>query len=119
MRQISALNILIDINNAVAIFSVASLSIYSWLTGTISVGAIAVAIGLAMRINGMSQWIMWEVTALFESIGTVYDGMGMMTKAHDIVDTPQAARLAAPKVASAMTTSPSITARRAAVSSRA
>ena len=37
-----------------------------------------------MRVNGMSQWIMWEVSALFENIGTVYDGMAMMTKAHDI-----------------------------------
>jgi len=39
-----------------------------------------------MRINGMSQWIMWEVTALFEAIGTVYDGMNMMTKPHDVTD---------------------------------
>ena len=62
-----------------------------------SVGAIAIAIGLAMRINGMSQWIMWEVAALFESIGTVYDGMNMMTKAHDIVDKTEAKTLAAPK----------------------
>jgi ATP-binding cassette subfamily B multidrug efflux pump len=57
------------------------LSIWFWLNGGISVGAIAIAIGLAMRVNGMSQWIMWEVSALFENIGTVYDGMEMMTKA--------------------------------------
>jgi ABC-type multidrug transport system, ATPase and permease components len=50
-----------------------------------------------MRINGMSQWIMWEVSALFENIGTVYDGMGMMTKPHDIVDMPAATPLAVPK----------------------
>ena len=40
----------------------------------------------------MSQWIMWEVSALFENIGTVYDGMGMMTKKHDIVDRPRRPR---------------------------
>jgi ATP-binding cassette subfamily B multidrug efflux pump len=38
---------------------------------------------------------MWEVSALFENIGTVYDGMGMMTKAHDIVDKPTAVMLKA------------------------
>ncbi|MGF0538742.1 ABC transporter ATP-binding protein [Agrobacterium sp. ES01] len=86
MRQISLLNIVVDINNAIALFSIATLSIMFWLGGTISVGAIAIAIGLAMRINGMSQWIMWEVSGLFENIGTVYDGMGMMTKPHDIID---------------------------------
>ena len=97
MRQITLLNVLVDINNAIVLFAVSGLSIWFWLGGTVSVGAIAVAIGLAMRINGMSQWIMWEVSALFENIGTVYDGMGMMTKAHDIIDVPDAKSLAAPR----------------------
>jgi len=97
MRQITLLNVLVDINNAIVLFAVSGLSIWFWLGGTVSVGAIAVAIGLAMRINGMSQWIMWEVSALFENIGTVYDGMGMMTKPHDIVDAPSAKALQAPK----------------------
>ena len=97
MRQITLLNVCVDVNNAIVLFAVSGLSIWFWLGGTVSVGAIAVAIGLAMRINGMSQWIMWEVSALFENIGTVYDGMGMMTKPHDIVDRPQARALAAPK----------------------
>jgi ATP-binding cassette subfamily B multidrug efflux pump len=97
MRQISLLNICVDINNAIVQFAVAGLGIWFWLNGNVTVGAIAVAIGLSMRINGMSQWIMWEVAALFENIGTVYDGMGMMTKPHDIVDEPEAKVLAAPK----------------------
>jgi ATP-binding cassette, subfamily B, multidrug efflux pump len=86
MRQISLLNIFVDLNNALTVFAVATLGIWLWLDGGVSVGSIAVAIGLAMRINGMSQWIMWEVTALFEAIGTVYDGMNMMTKPHDVTD---------------------------------
>ncbi len=97
MRQITLLNIAVDINNAIVLFSISALSIWFWLDGVVSVGAIAIAIGLAMRINGMSQWIMWEVAALFENIGTVYDGMGMMTTAHDIVDVPTAKALTAPK----------------------
>ncbi|WP_414899323.1 ABC transporter ATP-binding protein [Rhizobium cremeum] len=97
MRQITLLNILVDVNNAIVLFSISALSIWFWLGGSVSIGAIAVAIGLAMRINGMSQWIMWEVSALFENIGTVYDGMGMMTKPHDIVDMPAATPLAVPK----------------------
>ncbi|MFD1747633.1 ABC transporter ATP-binding protein [Rhizobium helianthi] len=97
MRQISLLNIAVDVNNALVQFSVAALGIWFWLQGSVSVGAIAVAIGLSMRINGMSQWIMWEVAALFEAIGTIYDGMNMMTKSHDIVDKPEAKALAAPK----------------------
>jgi ATP-binding cassette subfamily B multidrug efflux pump len=45
----------------------------------------------------MSHWIMWEVSALFENIGTVYDGMEMMSKQHDIVDKPGAPTLTAKK----------------------
>ena len=97
MRQITLLNVFVDINNAIVLFAISGLSIWFWLGGTVSVGAIAVAIGLAMRINGMSQWIMWEVSALFENIGTVYDGMGMMTKPHDIVDADSAKALQVPK----------------------
>ncbi|MCD2184327.1 ABC transporter ATP-binding protein [Rhizobium sp. GN54] len=97
MRKVTMFHILVYVNNCVALFAIGSLSIGFWLNGAISVGAIAIAIGLAMRINGMSQWIMWEVSALFENIGTVYDGMGMMTKAHDITDHPQAEILSAKK----------------------
>ncbi|WP_320198482.1 ABC transporter ATP-binding protein [Agrobacterium sp. rho-13.3] len=97
MRKITAFNIAIDINNAVVMFSTATLGLYFWLTGSVTVGAVAVAIGLSMRVNGMSQWIMWEVTSLFENIGTVYDGMNMMTKPHDILDVANAPALIAPK----------------------
>ncbi|CAK7257122.1 ABC transporter ATP-binding protein/permease [Shinella yambaruensis] len=97
MRLITLFNIVIDINNVIALFGTTAIGIYFWMSGDVSVGAVAVAVGLAMRINGMSQWVMWEVTALFENIGTVYDGMGMMTKPHDIMDAPQAPALPAAK----------------------
>jgi len=75
----------------------AGLSIWFWMHGSISTGVIAVAISLALRVNGMSQWIMWEVSALFENVGTVYDGMAMLSKKHDIRDADNARQLVAPK----------------------
>ncbi|KGE01103.1 MULTISPECIES: ABC transporter ATP-binding protein [Rhizobium/Agrobacterium group] len=97
MRKVTNFQVLVYLINCVALFVVAGMSIWFWLASAISTGAIAIAIGLTMRINGMSQWIMWEVSALFENIGTVYDGMAMMTKPHDVVDRPDAAGLAAKK----------------------
>jgi ATP-binding cassette subfamily B multidrug efflux pump len=97
MRAVTQFQVSIYVINCLALFAVATMSIWFWLSGTISVGSIAIAIGLTMRINGMSQWIMWEVSMLFENIGTVFDGMGMMTKPHDIVDTPTAPALQAPR----------------------
>jgi ATP-binding cassette subfamily B multidrug efflux pump len=97
MRKVTGFQVLVYFYNCMALFVVGGLSIWFWLDGAISIGAISIAIGLAMRINGMSQWVMWEVSALFENIGTVYDGMSMMTKSHDVVDPKQAPKLAAKK----------------------
>ena len=90
MRLVTLFQVLIYVNNAILVFAVAALSIGLWLGNAVSVGAIAVAIGLALRMNGMSQWIMWEVSALFENIGVVIDGMDMMAKERDVVDKPNA-----------------------------
>ncbi|MDP9839981.1 ATP-binding cassette subfamily B multidrug efflux pump [Neorhizobium huautlense] len=97
MRKVTMFQVLVYFYNCAALFAVAALSIWFWLDSAISIGAIAIAIGLAMRINGMSQWIMWEVSALFENIGTVYDGMEMMTKPHDVTDKPAAPKLKVPE----------------------
>ncbi|MEQ8482338.1 MAG: ABC transporter ATP-binding protein [Hoeflea sp.] len=90
MRLVTMFQSLIYFNNSVLVFVVAAMSIGFWLTGIVSVGSIAVVIGLSLRINGMSQWIMWEVSGFFENIGVVQDGMGMMIKPHDVVDRPDA-----------------------------
>lgn len=76
--------------NYLLVFTIAALSIYLWITSAISVGAIAVAVSLSLRINGMSKWIMWEVSALFENIGTVVDGMTMLGKPITVTDKPDA-----------------------------
>ncbi|WP_340162141.1 ABC transporter ATP-binding protein [uncultured Hoeflea sp.] len=97
MRQVTLFQSLIYFNNSVLVFAVSAMSISFWLTGTVSVGSIAIVIGLSLRINGMSQWIMWEVSAFFENIGVVQDGMGMMIKPHEVVDSPDAGAIVAKK----------------------
>jgi len=87
----------IYLNNCLVMFNVSAVGIYLWLNGSVSVGSIAIAISLALRINGMSQWIMWEVSALFENIGTVYDGMSLFEKPQEVVDAPDAKAFVATK----------------------
>ena len=70
--------------------SITALSIYLWMQDSVSTGAIAVALALALRLNGMSHWIMWETGALFENIGTVQDGLKTLSQPHTIVDAPDA-----------------------------
>ncbi len=95
MRFVTLFETTVYINNSLLVFLVSAMSIGFWLNGVVSVGAIAVVIGLSLRINGMSQWIMWEVAGLFENIGVVQDGMDMLALPHEVVDRPGAARLAA------------------------
>jgi ATP-binding cassette subfamily B multidrug efflux pump len=90
MRLVTGFNMCVELANYLLLFSITAISIYLWSIESISVGAIAIAISLALRINGMSKWIMWEVGGLFENMGTVVDGMNSLSKPIDIEDTPQA-----------------------------
>ena len=67
-----------------------ALGIWLWYHGQVGVGAVATATAMALRVNGLSQYIMWESARLFENIGTVNDGMATLSKPHTILDKPQA-----------------------------
>ncbi|WP_231877152.1 ABC transporter ATP-binding protein, partial [Oleiphilus sp. HI0067] len=97
MRLVTKLNVSVWFLNSLLLFSVATLSIYLWSVDAVSTGAIAVAIGLALRLNGMSQWIMWEVSALFENIGSVQDGINTISQPKLIQDKNNANALAMAK----------------------
>ncbi|MCA0276661.1 MAG: ABC transporter ATP-binding protein, partial [Proteobacteria bacterium] len=75
MRLVTSLYGVLYLLNSTLLLSVGILSITLWLNGAVSIGAVAVVLGLVLRLWGMSQWIMWEVSGLFESIGTVQDGI--------------------------------------------
>jgi ATP-binding cassette subfamily B multidrug efflux pump len=90
MRLVTGFNMCIEWLNYTLVFSIGALSLYLWLSESITVGAIAVALALALRLNGMSHWIMWEVSALFENIGTVIDGMGTLSQPIEVEDKPDA-----------------------------
>ncbi|MCL1146760.1 ABC transporter ATP-binding protein/permease [Shewanella marinintestina] len=93
MRLVTWINVSVQIINYILAFSITAVSIWLWQGDAITVGAIAIAISLALRLNGMSQWIMWEVSSLFENIGTVADGMNTLSKPTDINDIDNAPAL--------------------------
>ena len=93
MRLVTLYHFLIYFNNAFLVCSISALSIWLWMSSVVSIGSIAIAIAMCLRINGMSQWIMWEVSSLFENIGVVHDGMSMMVQPHEVVDRQDASKL--------------------------
>jgi ATP-binding cassette subfamily B multidrug efflux pump len=72
------------------IAATAGVALWLWTLGQVGVGAVAAASAMALRLNGIAHWIMWEVASLFEHVGTVQDGMGTLSRAHAVVDRPDA-----------------------------
>ena len=95
MRLATGLNFSVNMINYLLAFTVAALSIWLWMDSAITVGAIAIAVSLALRVNGMAQWIMWEISSLFENLGTVADGMNTLAKPQTITDPANAPPLSA------------------------
>ncbi|MFB0912594.1 MAG: ABC transporter ATP-binding protein, partial [Glaciecola sp.] len=86
MRLVTVLQACVWASNSLLVFSVSALAIYLWVNGAVSPGDIAIAVSLSLRLNGMSQWIMWEVSSLFENIGTVQDGINTLAMPATIED---------------------------------
>lgn len=93
MRLISQFSMGIYFLNCLLLFFVAAAGLLLWQKHIVLVGAVASATGLALRLNGMSQWLMWEMSALFENLGIVEDGMRTIAKDRLVEDKPGAAIL--------------------------
>ena len=88
MRLVTVLEFSVELINALLIFSMGALAVWLWLGGEVSPGDVAIAISLCLRLNGMSHWVMWEVTSLFENLGTVLDGMNTLAQPIAVKDKP-------------------------------
>ena len=97
MRLVTLLTIALNSLNALLLFSVAALSIWLWWLEAVTAGAIAFAIGLILRMQGMSHWIMWELASLFEQIGIVQDGLETIARERTVVDPAHPRALAVPR----------------------
>ena len=93
MRLVTKLNICLWVLNMSLVFSTAALGIYLWLNGSITPGAIAIVMSLAIRLTSMSHWILWEISGLFENIGTVQDGINTLSVPSKVNDKPNAVAL--------------------------
>ncbi len=93
MRLSTGLNASVWVINMLLVFATGALGIHLWLQNAIGPGAIAIVMSLAIRLTGLSHWVMWEVNALFENIGTVQDGINTLAKPQRVTDAADAAEL--------------------------
>lgn len=92
-RMITAMDVTLSTMNGALIVTTTGLALWLWSQSLISVGAIALATGLVIRLVNMSGWIMWVVNGIFDNIGTVQDGMKTVSQPLTVQDKPDAADL--------------------------
>ena len=93
MRLVSGIEITVHALSMLLILGTAGVALWLWSEGQVGAGALAAATAMALRLNGMSHWIMWEMAALFENVGTVQDGINTLARRHQVVDRPHAPAL--------------------------
>jgi ATP-binding cassette, subfamily B, multidrug efflux pump len=89
-RLITSFEIINQTLIVLLVLSTAGVSIWLWIQGQVGVGAVAASTAMALRLNGMSHWIMWEFASLFEHIGTVKDGIATLSRQQNVVDADSA-----------------------------
>lgn len=93
MRLVSSFEIVNHAMVVALILASCGLSLYLWTLGEVGIGAVAAVTAMSLRISGMSHWVMWEMTSLFENIGTIQDGISTLTKSRQVVDRVNAGNL--------------------------
>ncbi|HEY9026382.1 MAG TPA: ABC transporter ATP-binding protein [Burkholderiaceae bacterium] len=96
-RYISGIEVVNHTLNMLLVMSTTGATLWLWMQGRVGVGALAASTAMALRLNGISHWVMWEMASLFENIGTVQDGMNTLSRPHAVVDRPGATELTVPR----------------------
>lgn len=90
MRIITKMDVTLTFLNGALIAGISALSIWLWYNGDMTVGAVAAATALVLRLNNLTYWIMWATTNLVQSLGVVAEGMQTIAQPLALVDSPSA-----------------------------
>ncbi len=93
MRIFTAMDVMLVVLNGFLVVGVVGWGILLWSQGTATVGVVAAATALALRLSAMTGWIMWAVSTFFRALGVVAEGMETITVPVDLVDPPGAPAL--------------------------
>ncbi|MFA3920037.1 ABC transporter ATP-binding protein [Ruegeria hyattellae] len=90
MRIFTTMDVVLTLLNGLLIVGVVSWAIWLWYYGMSSVGVVAAAAALTLRLSAMTGWIMWALTSFFRELGVVAEGMETIAQPIDLVDAPKA-----------------------------
>lgn len=90
MRIFTKMDVMLVTLNGLLIVGVVGWALLLWMQGTASVGTVAAASALVLRLNAMTGWMMWALTSFFQQLGVVAEGMETIAQPIDLVDSPGA-----------------------------
>ncbi|NSX53234.1 ABC transporter ATP-binding protein [Parasulfitobacter algicola] len=93
LRLATELHLVLNLLNGFLLVGVGGTAVYLWSLDRVTVGDVAAAMALAIRLNGMSGWIMWVSIRLFEHFGVIREGLRSISVPHSVVDEPKAPAL--------------------------
>jgi len=96
-RLITLMNLCVSSSNGALIVATGAVAIWLWMLGLTTLGQIAIAAGLAIRITTMSGWVMWTSIGIFDNVGQVQEGMRTIARPQTLVDAEDAPELVADK----------------------
>ena len=86
MRLVSWIEVINHLLSMLLVIGTAFAAIWLWSSSEIMVGVIATSTAMALRLNGISHWVMWEMTSLYEQVGTLQDGLNTLSMHQEIKD---------------------------------
>ena len=86
MRLVSWIEIINHLLSMLLVIGTAIAAIWLWSSNEIMVGVFATSTAMALRLNGISHWVMWEMTSLYEQVGTLQDGLNTLSMHQEIKD---------------------------------
>ncbi|MCU0827860.1 MAG: ABC transporter ATP-binding protein/permease [Tabrizicola sp.] len=93
MRIVTKMDMALTFLNGLMILGVGGLAMLFWVQGSATVGVVAAAVALVLRIHSMTYWIMWASTNLVQNLGTLAEGMETIAQPVTLVDKPAAPAL--------------------------
>ncbi|GFE64956.1 ABC transporter ATP-binding protein [Litoreibacter roseus] len=93
LRLATELHLVLNLLNGLLIIGMGGYGIHLWTLDQVSIGEVSATLALALRLNGMSGWIMWVTIRLFEHFGVIREGLRSIAVAHSVIDRPKAPAL--------------------------
>ncbi len=86
MRIITKMDLALTVLNGFLIVWITGWAVWLWIGGEATVGTVAAATALVLRLNNMTYWIMWAFSSLVQALGVVQEGMETIAQPIGLVD---------------------------------